>query len=266
MTRLCTTSREAEALAMMAAALARATAGSVTIGEYDPRVQPVHCKRIAAFRAARPAPAYADRCSALHRLPRRALGRRSVARAPACRRASSAARWTARGVCLPDRCSARTVAATARARPSSGSLHSADHRRRSRVRGADRSHRGPRVTPRALRAIVGARLRVERRSLAFACASAAIVGFVQPHGVATITDPLTADVATRSVWLAGPMFFCSTIGIAIALSQGPGRHAFLDTSERSAPLVWPRTRARKGTDARFFPPHSPHLSTGPRNF
>lgn len=49
MTRLCTTSREAEALAMMAAALARATTGSVTIGEYDPRVQPVHCKRIAAF-------------------------------------------------------------------------------------------------------------------------------------------------------------------------------------------------------------------------
>ena len=92
------------------------------------------------------------------------------------------------------------------------------------------------MTPRALRAIVGARLRVERRSLAFACASAAIVGFVQPHGVAAITDPLTADVATRSVWLAGPMFFCSTIGIAIALSQGPGRHAFLDTSERSAPL------------------------------
>ncbi|MGA7570239.1 MAG: hypothetical protein WCA80_05475, partial [Candidatus Aquilonibacter sp.] len=60
--------------------------------------------------------------------------------------------------------------------------------------------------------------------------------FVQPHGVAAITDPLTADIATRSVWLAGPMFFCSTIGIAIALSQGPGRHAFLDTSERSAPL------------------------------
>jgi hypothetical protein len=45
----CTTVHEAEALAMMAAALARATAGSVTIGEYDPRVQPVHCKRIAAF-------------------------------------------------------------------------------------------------------------------------------------------------------------------------------------------------------------------------
>ena len=92
------------------------------------------------------------------------------------------------------------------------------------------------MTPRALRAIVSARLRAERRSLVFACAGAAIVGFIQPHGVSAITDPLTADVATRSVWLAGPMFFCSTIGIAIALMQGPGRHAFLDTSERSAPL------------------------------
>jgi ABC-type taurine transport system ATPase subunit len=49
MTTTCASAREAEALAMMAAALARATAGSVTIGEYDPRVQPVHCKRIAAF-------------------------------------------------------------------------------------------------------------------------------------------------------------------------------------------------------------------------
>lgn len=49
MTRQCSSVLEAEALAMMAAALARATAGSVTIGEYDPRVQPVHCKRIAAF-------------------------------------------------------------------------------------------------------------------------------------------------------------------------------------------------------------------------
>jgi ABC-type multidrug transport system ATPase subunit len=45
----CTNDREAQALAMMATALARATEGSVLIGEYDPRVQPVHCKRIAAF-------------------------------------------------------------------------------------------------------------------------------------------------------------------------------------------------------------------------
>jgi hypothetical protein len=74
------------------------------------------------------------------------------------------------------------------------------------------------VTAQALRAIVGARLRAERRTLAFACASAAIVGYF----------------ATPS--LAGPMFFCSTIGIAIALLQGPGRHTYLDTNERSAPL------------------------------
>jgi len=92
------------------------------------------------------------------------------------------------------------------------------------------------VTLRALRAVVGARLRAERRSLAFACAGAAIVGFVQPHGITAVTNPLTADIATRSVWLAGPMFFCSMLGIAIALLQGPGRHAFLDTTERSAPL------------------------------
>jgi hypothetical protein len=92
------------------------------------------------------------------------------------------------------------------------------------------------MTRRALVAIVRARLHAERRSTAFACATAAIVGFIQPHGIATITDPLTADLATRSVWLAGPMFFCSTIGISLAILQGPGRHAYLDTSERSAPL------------------------------
>jgi ABC-type Na+ transport system ATPase subunit NatA len=41
--------REAEATAMMAAALLRPSAGSVLIGEYDTRVQPAHCKRIAAL-------------------------------------------------------------------------------------------------------------------------------------------------------------------------------------------------------------------------
>ncbi|HEX8807013.1 MAG TPA: hypothetical protein VF741_08685 [Candidatus Aquilonibacter sp.] len=61
-------------------------------------------------------------------------------------------------------------------------------------------------------------MRAERRTLVFACAAAAIVGYF----------------ATPS--LAGPTFFCSTIGIAIALLQGPGRHAYLDKSERSAPL------------------------------
>ncbi len=92
------------------------------------------------------------------------------------------------------------------------------------------------MTRRTLAAIVGSRLHGERRTTAFACATAAIVGFIQPHGVSPIADPLTADVATRSVWLAGPVFFCSAIGIALALAQGPGRHAYLDIAERSAPL------------------------------
>ena len=47
--RVCATAGEAQALAMMAAALVKPTSGIVLIGEYDPRVQPVHCKRIAAF-------------------------------------------------------------------------------------------------------------------------------------------------------------------------------------------------------------------------
>jgi hypothetical protein len=89
---------------------------------------------------------------------------------------------------------------------------------------------------RTLAAVVRSRLRAERRTGLFACAAAAIVGFVQPHGIAAVTDPQSADLATRGVWLAGPMFFCSTIGIAVALMQGPGRHPYLDVSERSAPL------------------------------
>jgi ABC-type Na+ transport system ATPase subunit NatA len=47
--RFCKTTGEARALAMMAAGLVRATSGSVSIGEYDPSVQSVHCKRIAAY-------------------------------------------------------------------------------------------------------------------------------------------------------------------------------------------------------------------------
>jgi len=74
------------------------------------------------------------------------------------------------------------------------------------------------MTRRAFFAIVGARLRGESRSLAYACAAAAVVGFVQPHG------------------LAGPIFFCSLLGIVIALIQSPGRFAHLDLCEQSAPL------------------------------
>ncbi len=40
---------EAEAVAMMAAALIHPSSGSVEIGEYDSRVQPAHCKRLVGF-------------------------------------------------------------------------------------------------------------------------------------------------------------------------------------------------------------------------
>lgn len=42
-------SGEATIVALMAAGIAKATTGSVLIGDYDPRVQSVHCKRIAGF-------------------------------------------------------------------------------------------------------------------------------------------------------------------------------------------------------------------------
>jgi ABC-type taurine transport system ATPase subunit len=41
--------REASIVAMLAAGMVKANAGSVLIDEYDPRVQPVHCKRAVAF-------------------------------------------------------------------------------------------------------------------------------------------------------------------------------------------------------------------------
>ena len=45
----CGDAREARLLAMMAAALVKATNGIVLIGEFDPRVQPAHCKALASF-------------------------------------------------------------------------------------------------------------------------------------------------------------------------------------------------------------------------
>lgn len=92
------------------------------------------------------------------------------------------------------------------------------------------------MTRTAFAAIVRARLRAERRTAFFACCTAIVVGFVQPHGISGVADPLSADLATRSVWLAGPMFFCSAIGIIVALIQGAGRHPQLDLCEQSAPL------------------------------
>lgn len=41
--------REAEIVAMMAAGIVKATSGSVLIDQFDPRIQPAHCKRVVAF-------------------------------------------------------------------------------------------------------------------------------------------------------------------------------------------------------------------------
>jgi len=45
----CTTPHEAAVVALLAAGIVKASSGSVLIGDYDPKVQSVHCKRIAAF-------------------------------------------------------------------------------------------------------------------------------------------------------------------------------------------------------------------------
>lgn len=45
----CTCARDAEIIAMMAAGIVRASSGCVLVGDYDPRVQSVACKRIAAL-------------------------------------------------------------------------------------------------------------------------------------------------------------------------------------------------------------------------
>lgn len=74
------------------------------------------------------------------------------------------------------------------------------------------------MSGRAFFAIVEARLRSEHGTVLYACAAAAVVGLVQPHG------------------LAGPIFFCSLLGIVIALVQRPGRFPHLDLCEQSAPL------------------------------
>lgn len=47
--RTCATPREAAVTALLAAGIVKASRGTVLIDQYDPRVQPAHCKRIAAF-------------------------------------------------------------------------------------------------------------------------------------------------------------------------------------------------------------------------
>ena len=58
--RVCAHTDEARALAMMCAALAPTASGTLLIGDYDPRVQPVHCKRIAGYVAHDPLPLSRD--------------------------------------------------------------------------------------------------------------------------------------------------------------------------------------------------------------
>jgi hypothetical protein len=74
------------------------------------------------------------------------------------------------------------------------------------------------VIPQSWRAIAATRLLAERRTIAYAFAAAIVVAFVQPSG------------------LAAPLFFCGLLGVAVALTQGPGRHRHLDLCEESAPL------------------------------
>lgn len=70
----------------------------------------------------------------------------------------------------------------------------------------------------ALLAIAATRLHAERRTIAYAVVAAIVVAFVQPSG------------------LAAPLFFCGLLGVAVAMTQGPGRHRHLDLCEESAPL------------------------------
>ncbi len=74
------------------------------------------------------------------------------------------------------------------------------------------------MIPQSWRAIAATRLLAERRTIVYAFAAAVVVAFVQPSG------------------LAAPLFFCALLGVAVALTQGPGRHRHLDLCEESAPL------------------------------
>lgn len=84
------------------------------------------------------------------------------------------------------------------------------------------------MTERALIAIVGARLLVERRTILYGCATAAAAGLARPHE------------------LAVPVFFCSALGIVAALLQTPGRYPDLDICEQSAPLFGRQLARAKG--------------------
>jgi hypothetical protein len=74
------------------------------------------------------------------------------------------------------------------------------------------------VTARALCGVLRARLYAQRRVVLSACAGAFVAGLIAPAS------------------LAGPVFFCSLLGIVLAMAQSPGVHPHLDRCEQSAPL------------------------------
>lgn len=95
----------------------------------------------------------------------------------------------------------------------------------------------PLTSKRASRAIVGARLQQEVPLLVIVAAASALVGFLQPHVIGAVKDPLRADILTRTLWLAGPIFFGTLLGIVAALAErGTGRLRGLELCEQSAPL------------------------------
>jgi hypothetical protein len=71
---------------------------------------------------------------------------------------------------------------------------------------------------RILLAVARARLFAQRRTAFYSCAAAFVAGLAQPAG------------------FAAPLFFCSLLGIAMALTQSPGLHPYLDRCEQNAPL------------------------------
>jgi hypothetical protein len=84
------------------------------------------------------------------------------------------------------------------------------------------------IGERASIAIVAARLFVERRTILYACATAAVAGLARPHE------------------LAVTVFFCCALGIVAALLQTPGRYPDLDVCEQSAPLFGRELARAKG--------------------
>ena len=74
------------------------------------------------------------------------------------------------------------------------------------------------MTTRALLAVLHARLYAQRWLVLAACAGALVAGLLAPGGA------------------AGPVFFCSLLGIGLALAQSQGLYPHLDRCEQSAPL------------------------------